>query len=554
MATQILLKRSSVAAKIPLAADLQLGELAINTTDGKLFLKKNNTVVEIGPVLSVAGRTGEVVLSTSDVTEGTNLYFTNARASAAAPVQSVAGRTGAVTLTKTDVGLANVENKSSATIRSELTSANVTAALGFTPTNSASNGSPNGVATLDGNGKILSSQLPSIALTDTFVVATQAAMLALVAQTGDVAVRTDLRKSFILKGTNAATLEDWQELLTPSDVVQSVAGRTGAVTLNTADVAEGTNLYFTNARASAAAPVQSVSGRTGAVTLTKADVALSNVENKSSATIRSEISSNNVIDALSYVPTKGAYFVGQYDAAGISAIDLRNITNPLTGIGYARGARFRFGSANDANSAQGYADIIDLSTYTDATGGGFNSLYLNKASQYIEHKWAPADGTAWTTKTLAYTDSNISGTATNVTGTVAVTNGGTGATNAAQARTNLGAQAALGFTPIQQGGGTGHSGNKIYIGWAADSSGLLAMVDTTNFGVNWPINSRNVTGTVAVANGGTGATTAEAAATNLGVSRVNPTAAKTGDVRVLSGVISVYDGSAWKQVFPAVYA
>ena len=37
------------------------------------------------------------------------------------------------TYTKSDVGLGNVENKSSATIRSELTSANVTGALGYTP-------------------------------------------------------------------------------------------------------------------------------------------------------------------------------------------------------------------------------------------------------------------------------------------------------------------------------------------------------------------------------------------------------------------------------------
>jgi Chaperone of endosialidase len=41
--------------------------------------------------------------TTSDIAEGTNLYFTNARASAAAPVQSVAGRTGAVTLAVGDI-------------------------------------------------------------------------------------------------------------------------------------------------------------------------------------------------------------------------------------------------------------------------------------------------------------------------------------------------------------------------------------------------------------------------------------------------------------------
>lgn len=52
---------------------------------------------------SVNGKTGDVVLTTSDVAEGTNLYHTTARAAAAAPVQSVAGRTGAVTLGVADV-------------------------------------------------------------------------------------------------------------------------------------------------------------------------------------------------------------------------------------------------------------------------------------------------------------------------------------------------------------------------------------------------------------------------------------------------------------------
>lgn len=42
-------------------------------------------------------------------------------------------------VTKTDVGLGNVENKSSATIRGELTKANVTAALGYTPPTSDTN-------------------------------------------------------------------------------------------------------------------------------------------------------------------------------------------------------------------------------------------------------------------------------------------------------------------------------------------------------------------------------------------------------------------------------
>jgi hypothetical protein len=51
MANTLKIKRSAVASKVPLTTDLQLGELAINTYDGKLFLKKDNgteSIVEIG--------------------------------------------------------------------------------------------------------------------------------------------------------------------------------------------------------------------------------------------------------------------------------------------------------------------------------------------------------------------------------------------------------------------------------------------------------------------------------------------------------------------------
>ena len=92
-------------------------------------------------------------------------------------------------------------------------------------------GIANGVATLGSDAKIPTSQLPALAITDTFPVASQAAMLALTAEVGDVAVRTDLNKSFILKTAGASTLSNWQELLTPTDAVLSVNGQTGAVSL-----------------------------------------------------------------------------------------------------------------------------------------------------------------------------------------------------------------------------------------------------------------------------------------------------------------------------------
>ena len=100
-------------------------------------------------------------------------------------------------------------------------------------------GAAGGVASLDDTGKVPESQLPAIAITDTFAVASQGAMLALTAERGDIAVRTDLNKSFVLAAEPATTLGNWVELRTPTDAVLSVAGKTGAVTLAKADVGLG---------------------------------------------------------------------------------------------------------------------------------------------------------------------------------------------------------------------------------------------------------------------------------------------------------------------------
>ena len=92
---------------------------------------------------------------------------------------------------------------------------------------------------LDSNGKLADSIIPAVAITDTYVVATEAAMLALSAQKGDIAIRSDLNKSFVLQVTPASTLANWKELLTPTDAVLSVNGKTGAVTLNLDNISDG---------------------------------------------------------------------------------------------------------------------------------------------------------------------------------------------------------------------------------------------------------------------------------------------------------------------------
>ena len=72
-----------------------------------------------------------------------------------------------------------------------------------------------------------------LTITDVFVVNSEAAMLALsTAQVGDVAIRTDQNKSYILSSSAPGTLSNWKELLTPPDAVSSVDGQTGSVSLS----------------------------------------------------------------------------------------------------------------------------------------------------------------------------------------------------------------------------------------------------------------------------------------------------------------------------------
>ena len=103
MANTIKLKSSSVAGKAPTTADLQLRELAINTTDGKLFLKKSvsgtESIVEIGASTggsgggSVGGGTDKVFVETGQTISTNYTLSTGYNAVTAGPVAINSGVT-----------------------------------------------------------------------------------------------------------------------------------------------------------------------------------------------------------------------------------------------------------------------------------------------------------------------------------------------------------------------------------------------------------------------------------------------------------------------------
>ena len=112
-------------------------------------------------------------------------------------------------------------------------------------------GAADGLATLDADGKLTSTQLPNFSISETFTAASEAIQLALPTAPdtrevtiGDICVRTDEKKTYICikdyDGSQSSGNFDtyWTLLQTPTDLVQSVAGKTGVVTLVVADLTD----------------------------------------------------------------------------------------------------------------------------------------------------------------------------------------------------------------------------------------------------------------------------------------------------------------------------
>ena len=248
--------------------------------NAQVYLKGNQSVSLTGDVTGTdaAGRSIATTLAATGVTAGAygssttvaaHTVDAKGRVTAASniaiafPVTSVFGRTGAVVLNSGDV----------------------TGALGYTPVNSTSLGAANGVATLDASGKLTLGQIPSsltgaVVYQGTWNASTNSP--ALTSGTGNKGqyYKVGTAGSTALDGISQWNAGDtvifdgttWDKIDGIANELLSVNGMTGVVVLTTSNIAEGSNLYFTTARAAVAAPVQSVAGRTGAVSLAYADI------------------------------------------------------------------------------------------------------------------------------------------------------------------------------------------------------------------------------------------------------------------------------------------
>jgi hypothetical protein len=384
-----------------------------------------------------------------------------------------------------------VDAKGRATAGTQLTASDVTTALGYTPSSSSEAGTAGGYATLDANGKLNSSQVPAIAIVDTFVVADQAAMLALsTADVGDVAVRTDVRKSFILKTAGASTLANWQELLTPTDVVTSVAGRTGAVTLTMTDI-------------SGTLPV--TKGGTGVTTST---------------------GTGSVV--LSTNPT----FAGTASFASLQAsggITISNGADGMVNLGGDANGTLELGKVGRAVAGTPYIDF-----HSAANSGDYDARIIVSGGDVTQ-----GGGTATMNiiaKTLTFNGAHL-GKAGDL-GTGYDFNGYT-VTGTWYQNSDANAATATNSPSVLSGKLTvENSGNTIGIWQTYDTyrnSSTPRQFRRQYYNGAWSAWSETLTTTNGPA--------------------VNPATPSDGDVQVAAGpTISIYASGAWRQIFPAVYS
>lgn len=96
-------------------------------------------------------------------------------------------------------------------------------------------GQANGYAPLDAQGLLPVAHVPPLTVNEIFTVDSEAEMLALIAERGDMAIRTDNDTTMVLAAEPAAVLANWKAVSAAGQVL-SVNGQVGAVTLGAADV------------------------------------------------------------------------------------------------------------------------------------------------------------------------------------------------------------------------------------------------------------------------------------------------------------------------------
>lgn len=392
------------------------------------------------------------------------------------------------------------------------------AALGFTPENAANKGKANGYASLDANGLIPATQLPSFV--DDVLEYSALANFPATGESGKIYVALDTNKTYRWGGTSYTYIT--------SGAVDSVNGKTGVVVLNAADVGLGN----ANNTADSAKNVLSATKLTTARTITFNGAVSGNFSFDGSGNVTVSLSL-----AQSYLPISGGTLtgalnlapVGSLAAAGTTAIgaaacNTLNITGATTITAFdtvASGAERRLVFAGTPLLTHNATSLIlpfggniqtqagDVAEFVSLGAGNWRCTSFQRASaaQYRADIMAAASGmngdiTKLSALLYAVIDSGGTGTALDLksngsTGSLAITDtGGNGA------NIKLVGNGSNASKTIRATGGNLQFINNAYnaVLMNIDDSGVVTLAQP-----------------LSVSNGGTGSTSAAGARGNLGL-------------------------------------
>jgi uncharacterized protein (UPF0147 family) len=501
-ATQNALDSKANGAAVDAALATKLSTADANSA---LALKANSADVTTALATKISSADANAALAlkanSADVTNAlaTKLSITDANAALALKANSTDVATALATkinTTDANAALALKANSAEVTaaLATKISNADATAALAL-KLDANKVAAANGVASLDALGKVPTDQIPAVSFSSVKVLGSEAEMLGLgSAVVGSVVIRTDESKNYVLAQADPSVRANWIQLLTP------------------------------------AAPVQAVNGKTGTLSITATDLGLGNVQNTSDA--NKPVSSATQTELDKKVDKVSGKDLSTNDYSTAEKTKLAAITGTNTGD-------------QDLSS---FATTTALNTKVDKVTG--KGLSTNDYTTAEKEKLAAITG--------------ITNLATEVSGTLAVANGGTGATTltglvkgsgtsaftSAVAGTDY--QAPLTLTTTGSGAAT-LSGTTLNIPATttfslptASASDLGGVKVGTNLSISGGVlsadlSAANISGTVAVGKGGTGATTLAANNVLLG----NGTSAVQVVAPGTTGNVLTSNGTTW---------
>jgi hypothetical protein len=308
---------------------------------------------------------------------------------------AIAGLTGTAGFLKKNGANSYILDNS--TYLSSITSSDVTTALGFTPENAANKGANNGYASLDGAGKVPSTQLPSYV--DDVVEVNNFASLPVTGESGKIYITLDTNKIYRWTGSVyvevspsvgtvwggiTGTLSNQTDLQTALNAKQDDLNGTGFVKVSGTTVSYDNNTYLTSADLSGYVDTTTTQSIGGQKTFTGYGLFDNGIYIKKDGTL-SGITGYNTIDA-----NNTSIILSLTNASSAAEFKLSNLTElRFFDLPNASGT---IALTSDIPSLSNY---VTLSTAQTITGDKtFSGAVINDGDLYIKQdaSYAPKTG------------------------------------------------------------------------------------------------------------------------------------------------------------------